>query len=323
MMKIKPIILMLAVIIGASLLLPSCGGDDNGSDAIVLDGLWEITEIEILTIEEETTPDANEEGENTEGEGEGEGESGAGSPPAKAGTEGQEESNEVLDFIRFDMTTYAYFTVEGETVSTQSAGTYILAGKTLTLTPEGETDLPVIAIIDLKSNLLTMELTLEEQPQIWHAQKMAEDPYKDEEGYIDFESEVHKPDSVAGSVWNPDVIVLDETITGTLDTLISLETYTAEQFYYLKVDTAKTYQLTVDVFQPTYNLPVDLVEYVQVWLSYRPFENNYIAEDKRIKSGIETFGGLKSPTGFLYIRLFSYQNKIDFKLKLSEQVEEQ
>jgi hypothetical protein len=323
MMKIKPIILMLAVIFGASLLLPSCGGDDNGSDAIVLDGLWEITEIEILTIEEETTPDANEEGENTEGEGEGEGEAGAGSPPAKAGTEGQEESNEVLDFIRFDMTTYAYFTVQDEAITTISTGTYVLSGKTLTLTDDEGPDLPVIAMIDLKSNLLTMEMTIDEQPQIWFAQKMADDPYKNDEGYIDFESDVHKQDSVAGSVWNPDVIVLDETITGTLDTLISLETYRAEQFYYLKVDTAKTYQLTVDVFEPAYNLPVDLVEYVQVWLSYRPFENNYIAEDQRIQSGFETFGDIKSPTGFLYIRLFSYQNEIDFELKLTEQVEEE
>lgn len=317
---------MLAVVSGAFLSLPSCGGDDNGSDAIVLDGLWQITEIEILTEEEETTPatsedDSTEEGGNTDGEDD----AGAGSPPTKVGTEGEEESNEVLDFIRFDMTTYAYFTVEGETVSTLSAGTYILAGKTLTLTPEEDTDLPVVAMIDLKSNKLTLEITLEEQPQIWHAQKMADDPYKDEdgvEGYIDFESEVHKPDSMAGSVWNPDVIILNEPISGTLDTLISLETYKAEQFFYLKVDTAKTYQLTVDVFQPEYNLPVELVEYVQVWLSHRPFENNYLAEDKRIKSGYETFENIKSPTGFLYIRLFSFQNEIDFELKLTEQVQE-
>lgn len=303
MMKIKHILLMLAVITGASLFLPSCGGDDNGSDAIVLDGLWEITEIEILTQGEEATPNANEEEDDTSG---------------------QEEIIETLAFIRFDRTTYEYFAVQGETITTLSAGTYVLSGKTLTLTEEESTDLPVIAMIDLNSTKLTMEMTLEEQPQIWHAQKMADDPYKDEEGelgYIDFESEAHNRDSVAGSVWNPEVIVLNQTISGILDTLISLEAYKAEQFYYLKVDTAKTYHLTVDVFDPVYNLPAKFVEYVQVWLSYQPFANTYIAEDKRIESGEGTFENIKSPTGFLYIRLFSYQNEIPFELRLTEQVE--
>ncbi len=322
MKKIKQILLVLAIVIGASMSLPSCGGDDNGTDVIILDGLWEITDI--ISEEEEPATEDNEPGDDTTA---GDGDAGAGSPPAK--TEGNSQAEIIDDFgyIRFDLNTYAYFTVEGQTITTHSAGTYILSGKTLTLKEAGSADQAVVAMIDLKGNQLIMEMVFEDGSQTWHAQKMANDPFLDNGGdgteYIDFENEVHKSDSVPGSLWNPDVIGLNQTISGTLDTLISLEAYKAEQFYYLKVDSAKTYQLTVNVFDPVYHLPAEFVEYVQVWISHKPFENNYKAEDTRIKSGTETFYNLQSPTGYLYIRLFSYQNEIDFELTLTEQEEQE
>ncbi len=318
MKKIKHILLILAVVIGASLSLPSCGGDDNGSDAIIMDGLWEITDI----ISEEQEPVA-EDNEADDGTTEGDGDAGAGSPPAKTEENSQEESAEDFGYIRFDLNTYEHFTVEGEIITTMSAGTYILSGKTLTLTEDENGALPVVAMVELKGTNLTMEMVFEEGPQTWHAQKMAEDPFLDNgtgTAYVDFESEVHRSDSVQGSLWNPEVIGLNEI---TKDTLEYVEPYKAEQFYYLKVDSTKTYQLTVNVIEPVYNLPAEFVEYVQVWISHKPFENNYKAEDTRIKSGTEIFNNLQSPTGYLYIRLFSYQNEIDFELILNEQEEQE
>lgn len=332
MKKITHILLIVALVTGSSLLLPSCGGDDNGSEAIVLDGLWEITDIEILPVEDETSPEANEEGENTGGEegsteGDGEGEAGAGSPPTKAATEGETGEEEItteMGFLRFELTTYTYFTVVDETITTLSSGTYLVSGQTLTLNEGGETDLPVIAKIDLQSNILTIEMTLDEQPQIWVAQKLAEDPYKEEEGevgYTDFESEVHEADSVAGSLMNPDLMVFNETISGTL---VYAEPYKAEHYYYLKVDPEKTYELKVEIIEADYSeLPIELMKYVQVWLSNSPYPNNYKAEGTRIEPGegvVETkFENLESPTGYLYIKLFSYQDQIKYQLTLVEQ----
>lgn len=323
---------MLAVVLGASMSLTSCGGDDNGSDALVLDGLWEITLIETLTEEEEPATEESEDGDGTTTDGDGTdggGDAGAGSPPAKTEEDSQEEIKVNLGYIRFSLNTYEYFTVEDETLTTVCEGTYLLSDKTLTLTKEDSADLPVVAIIELTSNQLTMAMALEEEAQMWYAQKMANDPYKDEDtdnvGYIDFESEVHKQDSVAGSLWNPDVMHLNDTLFGILDTLISLETYKAEQFYYLKVDTAKTYQLTIKDIEADYSeLPFELMKYLQIWLSFQPDEKTYLAEEDRIEEGEyeREFENLKSPTGYLYIRLFSYQDKIKYKLVLTEQTEQ-
>lgn len=323
MKQFNQILLILALIAGSSLTFISCGEDDNGSNAIVLDGLWEVTEI----ISEEEDPVADNEdgdgdGTTSEDDGTADGDADAGSPPSKTEGESQEAVVEDLGYIRFGLNTYTYFTVEGETMTTHSSGTYILSGKTLTLTEDENTAQPVIAMVELKGNQLTMEIVFEEGPQIWHAQKLAEDPFEDKDGeeteFIDFESEVHQPDSVPGSLWNPDLMALNQSITGTLE---YVESYKAEQFYYLKVDSTRTYQLRVELDNPEYDLPAEFMEYVQIWLSNQPYEKNYKAEGDRIQSGETqaTFNNITSPTGYLYIRLFSYQDQIKYALTLSEQ----
>lgn len=311
----------MAVVLGTSVLLSSCGGDDDGSDAIVLDGLWKITEIEVLPVEEEPAEEEEPAGDDTNTEGD------ATDEDNEAGTNEEDNTEPVDDFgyLRFGLNTYEYFQVSDEKVTIIQSGTYQLSGKTLSLTNEGSTDI-VVAMIELNNIQLTMNMTINEEAQIWHAQKMTEDPYLDDEGdkeeLIDFENEVHSADSVPGSLLNPDPLILNETFSGTLDTLISQETYKAEQFFYLKVDTAKTYELTVRLIEPEYDLPAKFLEYVQVWLSYQPFQNHYKAEDNRIEpeENEALISNLKSPTGYLYVRLFSYQNEIDFQLTLTEQV---
>jgi hypothetical protein len=300
MNQVKYILLILFLLIVTSLVLTSCG-DEDGSDTIVLNGLWEITEIKNLSLEEESAEETT-----------------------------AEDTAQIADlgYMRFGMNNYEYFMVENEKATTIHSGTYTLSGKTLSLTDEASSEINVV-LIELNGKQLTMNMTIDGQAQIWYAQKLDEDPYLDEDGgqseLVDYENEVHSADSVPGSLLNPDLMVLNETLPGTLDTLISKETYKAEQFFYLKVDTAKTYQLTVRVIDPQYDLPTAIMEYVQVWLSYQPFAKNYQAEDNRIEPE-ETeaiFGDIKSPTGYIYIRLFSYQNKIEFELKLEEQSQQE
>lgn len=309
MNQVKHILAILAFSIGTSLALTSCGGDDEGPDTIVLNGLWEITEIEVVPVEEETTEETTEEettgddtteGDTTEGDtsdgdtSEGEGEAGAGSPPAKAEGDNGDETTDGdntepvadLGYMRFGMITYEYFMVEEEKVTTVHSGTYQLAGKTLSFTEDEASSEIHVALIELKGQQLTMNMTIDGEAQIWYAQKMAEDPFLDEDGeqgkLVDFENEVHSADSIPGSLLNPDLMILNDTLFGTLDTLISKETYKAEQFLYLKVDTAKTYQLTVQIIDPQYDLPAAIMEYVQVWLSYQPLPRT--TRRKRIAS---------------------------------------
>jgi hypothetical protein len=312
MKNLKHISLMLAMVIGAFLTLPSCGDDDDGADAIVLDGLWEITDIKNIPIDEPVEEDA------TPNE----------TAPLKAAISNFAATTEPDinqgAYLKFGSNNFEYYMVSGGQKSTLWDGTYLLSDKTLTLTPEESSIPAIVAKIEYNGTTLSMEMTIDDIPQIWYAQKIQDDTTIDDDNgkvsYIDFEKEVHLSDKPKGSVLNPVVIVLKETISGTLE---YIEDYKAEQFYYLKVDSTKTYELTVQVTKADYSqLPTNFMKYLQVWLSYQPYEKNFIAEDKRIEMGEDNpvaFENIDSPTGYLYIRLFSYQDKIEYKLTLKEQ----
>jgi hypothetical protein len=104
----------------------------------------------------------------------------------------------------------------------------------------------------------------------------------------------------------------------------------AESYYFLKTDTAASYRLTITVLEANYDhqlLPRQFMRYVQLWVATRPYSEHFEADSRRIEEGQEgeafVYKGLKTPSGFLYLRLFSLQDDIRYQLKLEKEEAEQ
>src|SRR5690554_220517 len=337
-----------------SLLVFGCSSSDNEKTPIPLEGLWELTEtIDLELPDEDGDPvEADSEGEGTT---EGEGGTPEGAAPLKSGEneqtgETEESTRELEDGTYLDLksTTYSYFSRSEGVEQGLSSGTYLRKGSELTFISASE-DTITAEILELSAALLKLEIRIGEDLQEWTLARVETNtlPQEDEEEdtedgkseYVDYEAEFHDPEAPEGSLLNPLGITeedLNQNLEGVLaysDEFSHPHPRMAESYYFLKTDTAASYRLTITVLEveaKIYDyelLPQAFMRYVQLWVATRPDSEHFKADSRRIEEGQEgkafVYEGLKTPSGFLYLRLFSLQDDIRYQLKLEKEEAEQ
>src|SRR5690554_4149960 len=330
-----------------SLLVFGCSSSDNEKTPIPLEGLWELTEtIDLELPDEDGDPvESDPEGEGTT---EGEGGTPEGAASLKNGEneqigETEESTRDLKDGTYLDLksTNYSYFTMSEGVKQDLSRGSYLRKGSELTFISASE-DTITAEILELSAALLKLEIRIGEDLQEWTLARVEtntlpqeeeeEDPEDGKSDYVDYEAEFHDPEAPEGSLLNPIGITeedLDQNLEATLeypDTLSNPRM--AESYYFLKTDTAASYRLTITVLEAEYDhklLPRQFMRYVQLWVATRPESEHFKADSKRIEEGQvgEAYEGSKTPSGFLYLRLFSLQEGIRYQLKLEKEEAEQ
>ena len=332
-----------------SLLVFGCSSSDNDKTPIPLEGLWELTEtIDLELPDEDGDPvESDPEGEGTT---EGEGGTPEGAASLKNGEneqigETEESTRDLKDGTYLDLksTSYSYFTMSEGVKQDLSRGSYLRKGSELTFISTSE-DTITAEILELSAARLKLKINLGEKLQEWTLARVETNtlPQEDEEEdtedgkseYVDYEAEVHDPEAPEGSRLNPLGITeedLNQNLEATLeypDTLSNPRM--AESYYFLKTDTAASYRLTITVLEANYDhqlLPRQFMRYVQLWVATRPYSEHFEADSRRIEEGQEgeafVYKGLKTPSGFLYLRLFSLQEGIRYQLKLEKEEAEQ
>src|SRR5690554_6580283 len=297
-----------------SLLVFGCSSD-NDKTPIPLGGLWELTETIDLEL-----PD--EDGD-----------------PVEESTRDLEDGT----FLDLKGTTYSYFSRSAGVEQGLSSGSYLRKGSELTFISASE-DTITAEILLLSATGLKLEIAIGQKLQEWTLERIElnnipeeeeeEDPEDGKSDYVDYEAEFHDPEAPKGSLLNP-LGITEEDLKQNLEaTLEYPETLgnppLAENYYFLKTDTAASYQLTITVLEAHYNhelFPQQFMRYVQLWVATRPFSDHFKADSRRIEEGQEgeafVYKGLKTPSGFLYLRLFSLQEGIRYQLKLEKEEVEQ
>src|SRR5690554_710088 len=313
-------------------------------------------EEEEPAVEEPTEEDSAGGEETTEGEGG----TPEGAASIKNGENEQigetEESTRDLEdgtFLDLKGTTYSYFSRSEGVEQDLSNGTYLRKGSELTFISASE-DTITAEILELSAALLKLEIAIGEKLQEWTLERIElnnipeeeeeEDPEDGKSEYVDYEAEVHDPEAPEGSLLNPIGITeedLDQNLEGVLaysDEFSHPHPRMAESYYFLKTDTAASYRLTITVLEVLeveandydHELPpLAFMRYVQLWVAARPDSEHFKADSRRIEVGQENIGipkfyeGLKTPSGFLYLRLFSLQEGIRYQLKLEKEEAEQ
>src|SRR5690554_4350431 len=330
-----------------SLLVFGCSSSDNDKIFIFLEGLWELTEtIDLELPDEDGDPvESDPEGEGTT---EGEGGTPEGAASLKNGENEQigetEESTRDLEndnFLDLKSTSYSYFTMSEGVKQDLSSGTYLRKGSELTFISASE-DTITAEILELSAARLKLKINLGEKLQEWTLARVETNtlPQEDEEEdtedgkseYVDYEAEFHDPEAPEGSLLNP-IAITEENLKGVLaysDEFSHPHPRMAESYYFLKTDTAASYRLTITVLEANYDhqlLPQKFMRYVQLWVATRPDSDHFKADSTRIEEGQENvpffYEGLKTPSGFLYLRLFSLQDDIRYQLKLEKEEAEQ
>ena len=298
-----------------SLLVFGCSSSDNDKTPIPLEGLWELTETIDLEL-----PD--EDGD-----------------PVEESTRDLEDGT----FLDLKGTSYSYFTMSEGVKQDLSSGTYLRKGSELTFISASE-DTITAEILELSAARLKLKINLGEKLQEWTLARVETNtlPQEDEEEdtedgkseYVDYEAEVHDPEAPEGSLLNPLGITEEDLYQNLEATLKYPDTLSnprmAESYYFLKTDTAASYRLTITVLEAKYDpklLPRQFMRYVQLWVATRPDSEHFKADSRRIEEGQEgepfVYKGLKTPSGFLYLRLFSLQDDIRYQLKLEKEEAEQ
>jgi|SRR5690554_1559954 len=328
-----------------SLLVFGCSSSDNDKTPIPLEGLWKLTKtIDLELPDEDGDPvEADPEGEGTT---EGEGGTPEGAASLKNG-ETEESTRDLEDGTYLDLkgTTYSYFFRSEGVEQGLSSGTYLRKGSELTFIAASE-DTITAEILLLSATGLKLEIAIGEKLQEWTLERIElnnipeeeeeEDPEDGKSEYVDYEAEVHDPEAPEGSLLNPLAITeenLKQNLKGVLaysDEFSHPHPPLAENYYFLKTDTAASYRLTITVLEAHYNhelFPQQFMRYVQLWVATRPFSDHFKADSRRIEEGQEgeafVYKGLKTPSGFLYLRLFSLQEGIRYQLKLEKEEVEQ
>src|SRR5690554_1565554 len=328
-----------------SLLVFGCNSSDNDKTPIPLEGLWELTEtIDLELPDEDGDPvEADPEGQGTT---EGEGGTPEGAASLKNG-ETEESTRDLEDgtFLDLKGTTYSYFSRSEGVEQGLSSGSYLRKGSELTFISASE-DTITAEILLLSATGLKLEIAIGEKLQEWTLERIElnnipeeeeeEDPEDGKSEYVDYEAEFHDPEAPEGSLLNPIVITeedLNQNLEGVLaysDEFSHPHPRMAESYYFLKTDTAASYRLTITVLEANYDhqlLPQKFMRYVQLWVATRPDSDHFKADSTRIKEGQEgkpfDYEGLKTPSGFLYLRLFSLQEGIRYQLKLEKEEAEQ
>src|SRR5690554_2978707 len=328
-----------------SLLVFGCSSSDNDKTFIPLEGLWELTEtIDLELPDEDGDPvESDPEGEGTT---EGEGGTPEGAASLKNGEneqigETEESTRELEDGTYLDLkgTTYSCFSRSEGVEQGLSSGSYLRKGSELTFISASE-DTITAEILELSAALLKLEIRIGEDLQEWTLARVETNtlPQEDEEEdtedgkseYVDYEAEVHDPEAPEGSLLNP-LAITEENLEGVLaysDEFSHPHPRMAESYYFLKTDTAASYRLTITVLEAKYDpklLPQAFMRYVQLWVATRPESDYFKADSRRIEEGQKNivYKGLKTPSGFLYLRLFSWQEGIRYQLKLEKEEAEQ
>lgn len=339
---------IIAGVLLLSLLVFGCSGSDSDKTPIPLEGLWAITDTLTITMPEEEEPAVEESTEEDSAGGEetteGEGGTPEGAAPLKSG-ETEESTRELEDGTYLDLkgTTYSCFSRSEGVEQGLSSGSYLRKGSELTFIAASE-DTITAEILELSATRLKLKINLGEKLQEWTLARVEtntlpqEDDEEDTEDgkseYVDYEAEVHDPEALEGSLLNPLELTeenLNQDLKGILDYSDELSNPPmAESYYFLKTDTAASYRLTITVLEAHYNhelFPQQFMRYVQLWVATRPFSDHFKADSQRIEEGQENIGfvyeGLKTPSGFLYLRLFSLQDDIRYQLKLEKEEAEQ
>src|SRR5690554_6218896 len=272
-----------------------------------LEGLWELTETIDLEL-----PD--EDGD-----------------PVEESTRDLEDGT----FLDLKGTTYSYFSRSEGVEQGLSSGSYLRKGSELTFISASE-DTITAEILLLSATGLKLEIAIGEKLQEWTLERIElnnipeeeeeEDPEDGKSEYVDYEAEFHDPEAPEGSLLNPLAITeenLNQNLKGVLaysDEFSHPHPRMAESYYFLKTDTAASYRLTITVLEvedEIYDhelLPQTFMRYVQLWVATRPDSEHFKADNKHIEEGHEgeafVYEGLKTPSGFLYLRLFSWQDDI-------------
>lgn len=348
---------IIAGVLLLSLLVFGCSSSDSDKTPIPLEGLWAITDTLTITMPEEEEPAVEEptEEDSAEGEGTTEGEGGTpeGAASLKNGENEQigetEESTRDLEdgtFLDLKGTTYSCFSRSEGVEQGLSSGSYLRKGSELTFISASE-DTITAEILLLSATGLKLEIAIGEKLQEWTLERIElnnipeeeeeEDPEDGKSDYVDYEAEFHDPEAPEGSLLNP-LGITEEDLNQNLEaTLEYPETLgnppLAESYYFLKTDTAASYRLTITVLEveaKIYDhelLPQAFMRYVQLWVATRPDSEHFKADSRRIEEGQEgeafVYEGLKTPSGFLYLRLVSLQEGIRYQLKLEKEEVEQ
>ena len=314
-----------------ALLAAGCSSNEKDKTPIPLEGLWKITELIELEIP------AEEENETDEQEGEADNQDDAvnGAPRLKNGA--TDDNNQVLAdgaYLHLTGNTYSYFTLTEGVEEGWSSGSYLRTNNELVFT-EVSGGTVQAQILELKANLLKLEMTFEERKEEWTLERIQlstlpeEEEEEEESEFVDYEALYHDAQALEGSILNP--YPLAESLNDTLQGILSYgeeesNPPVAEDFYFLKVDPKDSYRLTLSVAEPVYNyekLPAAFMRYVQLWVGSQPFEDYFKADSLRINEGQERkpfdYEGLMSTTGFLYLRIFSLQDGIHYNMVLEKE----
>ena len=345
---------IIAGVLLLSLLVFGCSGSDSDKTPIPLEGLWAITDTLTITMPEEEEPAVEEPTEEDSAGGEetteGEGGTPEGAAPLKSGENEQtgetEESTRELEdgtFLDLKGTTYSCFSRSEGVEQGLSSGTYLRKGSELTFISASE-DTITAEILLLSATRLKLEIALGEKLQEWTLERIEQNTLPEEEEednpdegkdeYVDYEAEFHDPEAPKGSLLNPIALTEEHLNQDREATLEYPETLgnppLAESYYFLRTDTAASYRLTITVLEANYDrqlLPQKFMRYVQLWVATRPDSDHFKADSTRIEEGQENkpffYEGLKTPSGFLYLRLFSLQDGIRYQLKLEKEEAEQ
>ncbi len=345
---------VVSLAMGFVVALSSCSSDDNDPVFTSINGLWRVVEIQTINQKSDSTDEGigddqnSGEGENDPGDGSGnEGKVGDGQEGGDEGDgdEGDGDGNDQGDtgdpvdspydqepaydgktFVRFKAdNSYIVFRAEGSSIiEVISEGNYTFSGSTISL-KENIQAAPIIGTAKRENKKLTIDFTFMEEAQIWIAELQSSDPFitdnPKEEVWVDFEKTFHKVDSILGSIYNPLKI---EGVGLAIEDTLRYASWTekpeiAQVYYYFKADSNKSYKLTVNVIEPEYNLPATFMEFVQVWVSGKPYAKDYKTMQDRIFEGEMVYEDISAKSSFIYVMLLSYQDSIKYSMKLEEE----
>lgn len=346
------LIITLSLVLGLIVALSSCSSDDNNPVITTVYGLWKVVEIQTADQKSDSTnegvgddensgedqnttgegtDDENQEGEDN-GEGKDEGDTDDGDPDEgdnsdpNDSSDDQEPEYDGKTFVRFKAdNTYIVFRAEDTSIiEVISEGSYSFSGSTISFKENNQTA-PIVGTAKRENKKLTINFTFSDKPQIWIAELQSSDPFISdvpiEDAWVDFEKTFHKADSIPGSIYNP--IQVEGVGIEVSDTLWyapwTVKPEIAQVYYYFKADSTKSYKLTVDIIEPEYKLPATFMEFVQVWVSGKPYAKDYIAMPDRIYEGEMIFEDISAKSSFIYVMLLSYQDNIRYSLKLEEE----
>ncbi|MDG5799440.1 hypothetical protein QA597_03595 [Marinilabiliaceae bacterium ANBcel2] len=325
------------------LLIAACSSDDTPLINQPIEGVWVVNLVEIeeeqKNEEEEnhsdTTESASDNGDDNEDEGSNDSEN---EKEVKDDNNYQEEDKrKTLNFpdengreIMLDFRHTGELIIEERLENNNTEILYNYSYSKNSNSLEIETpDKILSANFDIRGDQIIISLSSDQEYHVKRVEathfKVHPKPEEDDKNgvsYINFTKEWHNKDKEEGSFENPKKLNIEDGVSNKEMPTIKESDASSQFRYFIHGQQYKKYKITVSLDEAIYNLPKDWMKYLQAQVADNPDENN--ATEKRIKEKGESVSfSIITETGFVYLRLLTYQNNTDNEqIKYTIEVEE-